>query len=122
MNKDHSKNFDGLAELIKEDAESSGDRDALESFMRSHGPAWAKTDLTQALAWSQTHLKGKNRVEQSAQLFEPAASADFDTALRIWQTLPEGELKIRAAKALSKGAPPERKPHAEAFIHSLPEH
>ena len=89
--------------------------------MEVHGPAWAKRNLAGALDWAQAHLKGKSRIEHSARLFEPAASWDFDTALRIWQTLPDSFFKVRAAGAISKGAPPDRKAEAEALIHSLSE-
>lgn len=110
--------FDGLSELMRERAETSGDRPDSERFIQLQGAAWAKKDLAEALDWTQAHLKGKKRFEQSARLFEPAASGDFDNALRIWQSLPDGFLKTRAAEYISKGAPPERKSQAEALIQS----
>jgi len=47
---------------------------------------------------------------------------DFDAALRIWQTLPDGFLKVRSAGAISRGAPADRKSEAHAILQSLSEH
>lgn len=106
---DNATSFDGLAELMRENAESSGIPATAEKFIDAHGVDWAKRDLAGALGWAQTYLKGRSRAERSAGLFEFAAAQDFDAALGIWRTLPEGFLKIRAAEAISKGAPADRK-------------
>ncbi len=121
VDREPSESFEGLEDLLREQAETSGNPEVAESFMRSHGPAWAKRDLAGALAWAQARLKGKNRVERSASLFKAAASQDFDTAVRVWQTLPAGSLKTRAAEAIATGAPPDRKPEAAALQKPPPE-
>jgi hypothetical protein len=117
--KENSASFDGLEDIMRDRAETSNDPRVAEMFMQNHGPALAKRDLAGTLDWAHAHLKGKARVEQCAELFESAASQDFDTTLATWQTLPEGILKARAAGAMSKGAPASRKTEAEAVIQSL---
>lgn len=118
--KENATSFDGLENLTRERAEATGDRAEAEKFVVVQGPAWAKRDLTGAFAWSQAHLKGKNRVEKGAELFEYAAGQDLDNALRVWQELPEEILKDRSGEALSKGAPAERKKEAEELVRSQP--
>lgn len=119
--KENAASFDGLEGFTREQVETIGNPKSADQFMDAHGPAWAKRDLAGAMDWAQTHLKGKARIERSAGLFEAAANKDFDTALAIWQTLPDGILKARAAGAMSKGAPPNRKAEAEAVVQSLSE-
>lgn len=114
--------IDGLEELMRERAETSGDPASAEQFINAHGPAWAKRDLPAALAWTQNHLKGKSRVERSAELFEYVATQDFKTALRIWQTLPDSFLKVRAASAISTGTPSDRRGEVDGILKSLSEH
>lgn len=115
---DLSLSFAGLEELLRERAETAGDPACAERFMESQGPTWARRDLAGALDWAQAHLKGKNRVERSAELFKAAAGQDLDTALRIWQTLPDSFLKTSAAEAISRGAPDDRKTEAAAILQS----
>lgn len=67
-------------------------------------------------------LKGKSRVEHSVEFFEFAAGEDFDGAVESWELQPEGILKDRAAVAISKGAPAERKAVADELVRSLSEH
>jgi len=67
-------------------------------------------------------VKGKNRVELSVKLFEYVANQDFDSALRVWKTLPESFLKVRAAGAIKRLAPEGRKSEAEAIVQTLPEY
>ena len=78
--KDNTASFDGLEELMREQAEKTGNQLAVERFLEAHGPAWAGRDLAEALAWTQAHVKGKNRVELSVKLFEYVANQDFDSA------------------------------------------
>jgi hypothetical protein len=116
--KDNASSFAGLADLMRENAETSGVPTSAEKFIDVHGPDWAKRDLAGALDWTRTYLKGRIRAERGAGLFEFAAGQDFDAALGIWQTLPEGFMKVRAAEALSKGAPAECK--ADAILIGIP--
>ncbi len=113
--------IDGLEELMRERAEKSGDRAAAEQFINAHGPAWAKRDLPAALAWTRAHLKGKSRVERSAELFEYLAAQDFKSVLRLWQTLPDSSLKVRAAYAISKGTPSHRRDEVDGILKSSSE-
>jgi len=122
VNKDNLPSFAGLADLLKQQAEASGDPAAVKKFLDTQGPAWAKTDLAGALEWTQDHLKGKNRVERGAELFGYAAAGDFDATLDLWQSLPDGYLKIRAAGAIANRAPADRKADAQAVLESLSEH
>jgi len=122
VDKDKLPSFDGLADLLKQRAEASGDPAAVRTFLDTQGPAWAKTDLSAALEWTQDHLKGKNRVERGAELFGYAAAGDFDPTLDLWHSLPDGYLKIRAAGAIANHAPADRKADAQAVLDSLSEH
>lgn len=117
----NASSFDGLEDLMREHAESSGDPAIANRFIEAIGPAWAKRDLASALDWAQAHLKGKSGMETRSKLFRWAASDDFDTALRVLGDLPDGSLKLNAAEALVRGAPDDRKPEAEAMLRSLSE-
>ena len=113
--------LDGLDVLMREKAEETDDPSAPDQFIELQGKAWVKRDLTGALDWTLAHVKGKSRIERGAGLFEYAASQDLDNALRVWQELPEGILKDRAAEALSKGAPAERKQEVEELVRGQPD-
>ena len=117
-----SASFEGLSDMMRERAETSGNPALAAEFIQSQGAEWARRDLAEALDWARAHLKGKSRVECSAGLFEQGARADFDRALDIWQNLPDDFLKVRAAGAIVRGAPAGRKAEADAMMRSLPEH
>lgn len=114
----HGESFDGLEELMRERAESTGDPELVEEFLDSHGETWARRDLVAALDWAQVHLKGKRRVEERENFFQTGIRENFDQTLRIWQTLPEGDLKARAAEAMVGAAPEARRAEAEAVFGS----
>ncbi len=101
----HTESFDGLDDIMRVKAEATGDPDLVERFIECHGKAWAKHDLAAALDWAQVHLKGKKRVDQREEFFQVGIREDFDETLRIWQTLPEGDLKGKAARAIVRAAP-----------------
>lgn len=111
--------FAGLGELLRERAETRGDRTAALNFLRNEGAEWAQRDLPAAFDWTQINLKGWARVERGAALFEDAAKVNFDNAVTHWRALPDGVLKDGEAKAIADGAPAERKPEAEALVKSL---
>jgi hypothetical protein len=113
-----ASSFEGLDDLMRERAESSGDPAAVEKFISSHGESWAKRDLAAALDWAQTHLKGKRRGECREKFFQVGIVQDFDATLRIWQNLPEGYLKVSAAEAIQRAVPDSRKAEAEAVLKS----
>jgi hypothetical protein len=108
--------FDGLENIMRERAETAGDPEVSRAFIESHGEAWAKRDLAGALNWAQEHLKGKTRVECREKFFQIGINEDFDATLRIWKTLPEGYLKAKAAEAILRAAPEQRKSEAEAVL------
>lgn len=117
--KEFAEKFDGLEHLMREHAETSGDYASVERFIEAYGPVLAKRDFTSALSWTQAYLKGKTRVERRAELFEFAASKNFDATIAIWQTLPDSFLKARAAGAISRGAPADWKSEVETLLQSL---
>lgn len=119
--KDHAARFAGLESMLREHAESTGKREDAESFFESYGSSWAARDFSAALEWTQAHLKGANRVEQSVALFGQAAGQNFDAVVEAWQQLPPGILKARAAGAILKSAPADRKSDAESLVQSLAE-
>lgn len=117
--KDDAAVFPGLEDLLRDRAERSGDPAVAEKFVETQGRGWAMRDLAGALDWARTHLKGVSREKHSAALFESAASADFDAALGIWQSLPDSVMKIDAAEAMLKGAPEQRKVEATGALESV---
>lgn len=58
---DKGSSFEGLMEISRELAESTGTPDAAEQFFKDHGAKWAQRDPTAALDWVLTHLKGSER-------------------------------------------------------------
>jgi hypothetical protein len=72
------------------------------ALLENHGEAWARRDLTAALDWALARLKGLRRVECLEKFFQVAVSQDREAALRVWQAMPEGCLKERAAEAIRR--------------------
>lgn len=112
--------FDGLPELMRQHAETSGDPQAAKKFLDTAGSEWAQRDPAGAVSWALAHLKGEQRVNGTAELFLSAAARDFDEAVREWQSLPDGILKARAAGNMAAGAPEERKADMQALLENLP--
>ena len=109
----------GADVLLREHAEATGDFFDLLNFAEGPAKEWARRDLEAAFAWTQAHLKGETRLELSAELFRQTAASDFDHAVEVWQSLPDGVLKARAAGTLTGGAPEERKAEAQAIMDGL---
>jgi len=97
--------LDGLEDLIKQRAEASNDPRQASLFIDRYGVSWAKRDAAAAVSWVMAHLKGEERMEWSLILIDFAAEKDFDAAMRVWRTLPEGTLREEAAKRLAAVAP-----------------
>lgn len=114
--------FLGMEDLLRETAETTGDPGTARDLIINHGQAWAARDLDAALDWSQSHLKGRDRLQLSAGLFRSAARSDFEHAVLTWQSLPAGILKARAAGALLAGTPEDRKPEALTLLDTLSTH
>lgn len=114
----YAGSFDGLEIMMREWAEATGDPADVTKFIERHGEAWAKRDLSAALDWAHTHLKGENRVEWREKFFQVGIAENFSETLRIWQILPEGFLKTSAAEAIVRAAPESRKAEAEAVLKS----
>jgi hypothetical protein len=113
--------FEGLGEIMKEKAETSGNPADATKFIEGHGEAWAKRDLAAALDWAQAHLKGKSRVDLSGKLFQAGIAGDFDATLRIWKDLPEGYQKKDIAEAMLRAVPDARKAEARAVLQPVAE-
>lgn len=111
--------FTGLEELMRERAETSGDPMIADKFINSQGLSWVRHDPAAALEWARTHLRGRSRAECGEWLFEAAADVDFDAALKACRSLPDGMIKIRAAEAITRGAPESRKAEAEALSEGV---
>ncbi len=104
----HADSFGGLEELVCKHAEASGTPEAAKRFLDSHGGSWARRDLDGALAWTLTHLKGRERFDQASKLFAAAARDDYPAALSAWRSLPDGSyLKKAAAEEITRAVPPE---------------
>jgi hypothetical protein len=111
--------FTGLEELMREQAEASGDPVIADKFINAQGIRWVQRDPAGALEWAQTHLLGRSRAECNEWLFETAAGVDFAAALDACERLPDGMRRIRAAEAIARGASEERKAEAEEVVQRL---
>jgi hypothetical protein len=109
----------GLTDMQRAWAEQSGDPKAARQFVAGGAREWARQDPAAAIAWAQEHLKGFERVNGTAQLFSAGAEKNFDVTLAIWNSLPDGVLRARAAGNLAAGAPPAHKPEMGALLNSL---
>ncbi len=110
--------FEGMEDLVREKAESSGDARTAAEFIRGHGQAWAARDPDAALAWARDHLKGQDRLELSARLFRTFAENDFDHAVEMWRSLPPGRVKILAASSLADGTSPSRRQETLSLLNA----
>lgn len=111
---------DGMDELQRVRAESTGDPDEYRSFLSSYGENWAARDLPSALTWSREHLRGSKEARAAEELFRGAAGGDsFGAAVQQWQSLPSGNRKALLAGALLAGAPENRRQSVEALINTL---
>ncbi len=100
--------LEGLERLVREHVEATSDPEQAMGFLNSYGETWAERDSCAALSWTMARLKGKAQIDQSLNLIKHTASRNFDEALRLWQSLPEGNLRNHAAKVLSEATPADR--------------
>lgn len=112
--------LDGLSDLLRAKALSSPNPRQAIAWLRTRGREWMETKPAEALQWTLQNLKGKARVTEASRAFLIAAETQFDTALAHWRQLPDGQLRVSAAAALTAGAPADRKEEAEAILSSLP--
>jgi hypothetical protein len=109
--------LEGMEEMRRRHVETTGDPVAAAHYVASrNGREWAQRDPAAAVAWAQQHLKGEQRVKGTARLFAAGAAENFDATLQLWQSLPDGVLRARAAGNLAAGAPADRKAEVEALI------
>lgn len=94
--------YNGLGDLMRERAESSGDPAAVSEFLEHHGRAWARRDLAGALEWALPRLKGKLRVECQQSFFRAAADEDPETARRVLREMPPGHIKERLERIIQR--------------------
>jgi hypothetical protein len=111
--------LEGLNDLRREHIEATGDPRAIRTWLNTGAHEWAQRDPAAAIAWTQQHLKGEQRVTATAQMFSASAGKNFDTTLQLWHSLPDGILRARAAGNLAAGAPAERKTEVDALLESL---
>jgi hypothetical protein len=118
----HIPELEGMDELRRRHVETTGDTAAAAHYINSrNGREWALRDPAAAIAWAQEHLKGEQRVRSTASLFHAGAAGNFEATLRLWQSLPEGVFRARAAGNLAAGAPAERKAEVEALMAAMSE-
>ena len=108
-----------VADYQRAHVEATGDQKIAGHFLQNEGHQWARRDPAAAIAWAQQHLKGRQRVEGTAQLFRIAAVDNFDATLQVWHSLPEGLLRARAAGHLAAVAPTARVPEIKSLLESL---
>jgi hypothetical protein len=111
--------LEGLDDLRREHIEATGDPNVTRVWLNNGAHEWAQRDPAAAIAWAQQHLKGEQRVNGTAQMFSAGAEKNFDATLQLWQSLPDGILRARAAGHLAAGAPAERKAEVDALMESL---
>lgn len=112
----YSASFEGLDNIMRERAESTGDTELAVKFVECHGEAWAKRDLTGALDWAHVHLKGMARAKYRGEFFQTGIKENFDEAIRVWKALPDGYVKADVAEAMLRVVPDDRKAEAEAVL------
>ena len=112
--------LDGLEDLLRQHAESSGDPRQPSLFIDQYGVRWAERDAEAAVSWAMAHLKGEERTEWSFILIMYAAKKDFDAAMRVWRSLPEGKSREQAAEYLAETAPPDHEAEKATLLNSLP--
>jgi hypothetical protein len=109
--------LEGMEEMRRRHVETTGDPVAAAHYVASrNGREWAQRDPAAAVAWAQQYLNGEQRVKGTARLFAAGAAENFDATLQLWQSLPDGVLRARAAGNLAAGAPADRKAEVEALI------
>ena len=111
--------LEGLNDLRREHIEATGDPRVTRAWLNTGAHEWAQRAPAAAIAWAQQHLKGEQRVNGTAQMFSAGAERNFDATLQLWQSLPDGILRARAAGNLAAGAPAERKEAVDALLESL---
>jgi hypothetical protein len=111
--------LEGLDDLRREHIEATGDPKVTRAWLNTGGQEWAQRDPDAAIAWAQEHLKGEQRVNGTALMFSAGAAGNFDATLQLWQSLPDGILRARAAGNLAAGAPADRKAEVDALLESL---
>ncbi len=112
--------LDGLEDLIRQRAEVSNDPRQASLFMDRYCIAWAKRDAAAAVSWTMSHLKGDERREWTRNVITLAADENFDAAIRVWRTLPEGTLRKEAAKYLLLDTPADHEAEKAMLQDSLP--
>lgn len=112
--------LDGLEDLIKHHAESSNDPRQASLFIDQYGTSWAERDAGAAVSWVLAHLKGQERMDWCLMLIDTAAGKEFDAAMRVWRSLPEGSLREEAAKRLVSAAPADHEADKAMLQDSLP--
>lgn len=111
--------LEGLNDLRREHIEATGDSEVTRAWLNTGAHEWAQRDPAAAVAWVQQHLKGEQRVNGTAQMFSAGAAGNFDATLQLWNALPGGILRARAAGHLAAGAPSDRKEDVDALMASL---
>lgn len=112
--------LDGLENLIKQRAETSSDPRQTSLFIEQYCISWAERDADAAVSWAMTHLKGMERTEWTCLALSYAAKKDFNAAMRIWRTLPEGTLREQSAKWLANEVPADHAADKALLQDSLP--
>jgi hypothetical protein len=112
--------LEGLEDITKQHAETSGDPEQALLFIKQYGAAWAKRDAGSALAWSLARLKGKERNECALDLLADAASQNFDAAMQAWKGFGEGTLREKAAEQLFSNAPSDRETDKALLEEAMP--
>lgn len=111
--------LEGLTELRREYVEKSADPKVMAQWLRNDAREWAGQEPAAAISWALEHTKGAQRVDGAAGLFSAGAAGNFEATLKVWQSLPDGVLRARAAGSFAAGAPAERKAEVEAMLQSL---
>lgn len=116
---DWSSGFTGAADIQRKYIEQTGNPALAREFLDKAGTDWALRDPEAAITWAQNNLKGADLIMAAAELFGPAAKEHYETAVSLWESLPEGPLRARAAGHIAAGVLPERQAEADALLESL---
>ena len=108
--------FAGLQDMMRERAETTRNAVDAARFIQYHGNAWADKDLESAIEWTQTHVKGKQKIQSLRKIYYSGVEKDFQNTLRLWQQMPESYLKTDIAGDILRATPEDRKAEAKHLL------
>ncbi len=112
-----SEAFNGLGEIMRTRAETTGNAADAQEFIRVHGSEWAAEDFEDATKWTMTYSKGETKRDSLESFYRTAIQQDPARTIQVWKQLPEGYLKKNLAKTMLENTPQEKQAEVEAAMN-----